>query len=70
MTNFKNLSIYFLVIATGIAIAAFVIPAGIKLFFKGLLWFMNNPAIGLAITSAFLIGCFFGNFETKSNKSI
>ena len=70
MTNFKNLSIYILIIAVGIAIAAFIIPAGIKLFFAGLLWMFNNPATGLAISSAFLIGCFFGNFETKSNKSI
>jgi len=70
MTNFKNLSIYILVILAGVAIAAFIIPAGIKLFFSGLLWMMNNPATGLVISITFLIGCFVGNFETKSNKSV
>lgn len=66
MTHFKTTTIYTLVILVGILIAAFIVPAGIKLFFKGLLWFMNNPATGLVITSAFLVGCFIGNFETKS----
>jgi hypothetical protein len=70
MTNFKNLSIYILLIAVGIALVAFIVPALIKGFFIGLLWMMNNPLLGLIISSAFLAGCFLGNFETKSNKSV
>lgn len=66
MTNLKNLSIYVLVIAVGILIAAFIIPALIKLFFVGLLAMMNHPLIALGISIAFLIGCFVGSFETKS----
>ena len=66
MTQFKNLSIYLLVIVAGIAIAAFIIPALIKLFFAGLLGMFNHPAIALGISVAFLIGCFTGSIETKS----
>ena len=66
MTSIKNFSIYLLVIAAGVAIAAFIIPALIKLFFAGLLAMMNHPAIALGISIAFLIGCFIGSFETKS----
>ena len=66
MTNLKNLSIYILVIVVGVAIAAFIIPAFIKLFFAVLLVMFNNPAIDLGISVAFLIGCFTGSIETKS----
>lgn len=66
MTTIKNFSIYLLVIAAGIAIAAFIIPALIKLFFAGLLGMFNHPAIALGISVAFLIGCFTGSIETKS----
>lgn len=66
MTNLKNLSIYILVIAVGVLIAGFIIPAFIKGFFIGLLWMFNNPAISLVISLAFLVGCFVGNLkETK-----
>ena len=66
MTQFKNLSIQLLVIVAGIAIAAFIIPALIKLFFAGLLGMFNHPAIALSISVAFLIGCFIGSLkETK-----
>ena len=70
MTSFKNLSIYILLIAVGIALVAFIIPALIKGFFIGLLWLMNNPIMGMIISSAFLVGCFLGSVETKSNKSV
>lgn len=70
MTNLKNFSIYILVIVVGIALVAFIIPALIKGFFIGLLWLMNNPVLGMIISSAFLAGCFLGNVETKSNKSV
>jgi len=66
MTTIKNFSIYLLLIAAGIAIAAFIIPALIKLFFAGLLGMFNHPAIALGISVAFLIGCFIGSIETKS----
>jgi len=36
----------------------------------GLLWLMNNPIMGMIISSAFLAGCFLGSVETKSNKSV
>ncbi len=66
MTSIKNFSIYLLVIAAGISIAAFIIPALIKLFFAGLLGMFNHPAIALSISVAFLIGCFIGGLkETK-----
>ena len=63
MTNLKNLSIYILVIVVGVAIAAFIIPAFIKLFFAVLLGMFNHPAIALGISVAFLIGCFTGSIE-------
>ena len=43
-------------IAIVLLLAGVVIPVAIKFFFLALLWFMQNPLLGLIITSAFLIG--------------
>ena len=52
-------------IALVLLMAGVVIPAAIKLFFIALLWFMQNPLLGLAITSAFLIGMFFSDIADR-----
>ena len=43
-----------------------IVPQAIKLFFHVLLLMMNHPLTALLISVAFLIGCFIGNYETKS----
>ena len=58
-----------LLVAIGFVFTFFVcgvvIPFGIKLFFKGLLYMMNEPLISLSVISAFLIGFFVGNLKNK-----
>lgn len=68
MTNVKNIAFIILVIAAGILLAGFIIPAGIKLFFAGLLWMFNNPGTALAISIAFLAGTALANIGLKQNK--
>tara|TARA_B110000305_G_C18758970_1_gene324455 strand:- start:177 stop:386 length:210 start_codon:yes stop_codon:yes gene_type:complete len=64
----KTLSVLLIIV---LAISASAVMYGfIKGFFIGLLWLMNNPIMGMIISFAFLAGCFLGNVETKSNKSV
>jgi len=68
MANAKNTFFILLVIAVGILLVGFIIPAGIKLFFAGLLWMFKNPGTALAISIAFLAGTALANISSKQNK--
>ena len=57
-------------IALVLLMAGVVIPAAIKLFFMALLWFMQNPGLGLAITVAFLIGLAFSDIADRMDKRL
>ena len=57
-------------IALVLLMAGVIIPAAIKLFFWALLWFMQNPGLGLVITAAFLIGMSFSAIADRLDKRL
>lgn len=50
--------------------AGVILPLMIKGFFLGLLYFLNNPFVGLAISSAFLLGMFVATKADSWDKAI
>jgi len=65
----KNIKITLLVIAF-IFTALVIVPLLIKGFFLGLLFLMQKPLTGLAITGAFILGMIFNEKADKIDEVI
>ena len=59
-SNYFQVPVFILSI---LLICGFIIPEGIMLFFKGLLFMINNPLISLIVSGAFLLGCAYGSYN-------
>ena len=63
---FKNENVQFVIALISVmAVAIFVLPLCITLFFKGLLFLMESPIKAILYTSLFLAGMFANEMLTK-----